>query len=241
MNEFQKKYEKEIQELTEACHRCAELNYVTSSGGNLSLRVAEDVILITPTKTLKRKMRFEDICAVDPDGKIIYSPEGKKPTGEWQFHTRIMRRRPDIKAIVHAHPPVLTGFAIANEGTMEKPFLPEPIIEVGPVLTVPYETPLSEALSERFDDVIGRSNGFLMENHGAVFCSPVGIEDAVELLNMTECMAVSILTARVLGNPKTIPDSYVKEMDQVSGTRGLKFPGEPGRYQSVSEMYNSQA
>ena len=83
MNEFQKKYEKEIQELTEACHRCAELNYVTSSGGNLSLRAAEDVILITPTKTLKRKMRFEDICAVDPDGKIIYSPEGKKPTGEW--------------------------------------------------------------------------------------------------------------------------------------------------------------
>ena len=77
-----------------------------------------------------------------------------------------------------------------------------------------------------------------MDNHGAVFCSPVGIEDAVELLNMTECMAVSILTAKMLGNPKTIPAAYVKEMDRVSGTRGLKFPGEPGRYQSVSEMYD---
>lgn len=240
MNEFQKKYQKEIEELTEACHRCAELNYVTSSGGNLSLRAAEDVILITPTKTLKRKMRFEDICAVDPDGRIIYSPEGKKPTGEWQFHTRIMRKRPDIKAIVHAHPPVLTGFAIAAEGTLEKPFLPEPVIEVGPVLTVPYETPLSEALSERFDSVIGRSNGFLMENHGAVFCSPTGIEDAVELLNMTECMAVSVITAKILGRPKTIPAAYVKEMDQVSGTRGLKLPGEPGRYRSASEMYAPQ-
>ena len=59
MNEFQKKYEKEIEELVNACHRCAELNYVTSSGGNLSLRIEEDLILITPTKTLKRTMRFE--------------------------------------------------------------------------------------------------------------------------------------------------------------------------------------
>ena len=57
MNELVKKYEKEIEELVEACHRCAELNYVTSSWGNLSVRVEENVILITPTKTLKRKMR----------------------------------------------------------------------------------------------------------------------------------------------------------------------------------------
>ena len=238
MNEFQKKYEKEIEELVNACHRCAELNYVTSSGGNLSLRNEEDLILITPTKTLKRTMRFEDICAIKLDGEEVYFPEGKKPTGEWKFHTRIMRRRPDIRAIVHAHPPILTGFAIANDGTMEKPFLPEPIIEVGPILTVPYETPLSEALSERFDEVIEKSNGFLMENHGALFCSFAGIEDAVELLNMTECMAESILVARLLGNPKTITKEYVEEMDWVIRERNLKVPGIQGKPKSIGEMYH---
>jgi L-fuculose-phosphate aldolase len=235
---FQEKYKQEIEELVEACHRCAELNYVTSSGGNLSVRVDENTILITPTKTLKRKMRFEDICVIDLEGNVLYASEGKKPTGEWPFHTRIMRKRPDINAIVHTHPPILTGFAIANNGIMEKPFLPEPIIEVGPILTVPYETPLSEALSEQFDSVIEKSNGFLMENHGAVFCSSIGVEDAVELLNMSECMAESVLTAMILGNAKVIPRNYVKEMDNVIAIRNLKMPGAEGKYHSASELYN---
>lgn len=240
MNILQKTYKKEIEELVEACHRCAELNYVTSSGGNLSLRLDGDKLLITPTKTLKRTMRFEDICVIDLDGNILYAAEGKKPTGEWPFHTRIMKKRPDIKAIVHTHPPILTGFAIANNGMMEKPFLPEPIIEVGPILMVPYETPLSEALSRQFDAVIEKSNGFLMENHGAVFCSPIGIEDAVELLNMSECMAESVLVAKLLGNAKTIPDKYVKEMDEVIAVRNLRMPGADGKYHSASELYGME-
>lgn len=237
MNELQKKYKNEIEELVTACHRCAELNYVTSAGGNLSMRVEDNLILISPTKTPKRIMRFEDICMIDLEGNVIYALEGKKPTGEWPFHTRIMRKRPDIKAIAHTHPPVLTGFAIANDGTLEKPWLPEPITEIGPILMVPYETPLSEALSEQFDAVIDDSNGFLMENHGAVFISPIGIFDAVELLNMSECMATSVLTAKILGNAKTITPKYVKEMDEVIEVRNLKMPGVSGKYHSASELY----
>ena len=237
MNEYQKKYAAQITELVEACHRCGELNYVTSSGGNLSVRVDDNIMLITPTKTLKRTMREEDICVIDTDGKILYAPEGKKPTGEWPFHTRIMRKRPDIKAIAHAHPPIMTGFAIANQGTLEKPFLPEPVLEIGPILTVPYGTPLSEDLSEKFDQFIEDSNGFLMENHGAVFCSPISITDAVELMNMAECMAESVLVATLLGNAKTMEDKYVKEMDEVIAIRNLKMPGATGKFKSASELY----
>ncbi|MEG1011315.1 MAG: class II aldolase/adducin family protein [Ruthenibacterium sp.] len=237
MNELQKKYQQEICAMVEACRRCAELNYVTSSGGNLSLRVDENRLLITPTKTLKRKMEFDDICLIDQTGNIIYAKEGKKPTGEWPFHTRIMAKRPDVRAIVHAHPPCLTGFAIANDGSMNLPYLPEPIIEIGPLCMVPYETPLSEALSEKFDAVMDLSNGFLMENHGAVFCSPIGIGDAVELLNMAECMASSVFVAKVLGNAKPIPAHFVREMDEVIRIRKLKMPGASGKYQSASELY----
>lgn len=237
MNEYQRKYAEQITELVNACHRCGELNYVTSSGGNLSVRVDDNVMLITPTKTLKRTMREEDICVIDTDGNVLYAPEGKKPTGEWPFHTRIMRKRPDIKAIAHAHPPIMTGFAIANQGTLEKPFLPEPVLEIGPILTVPYGTPLSEDLSEKFDQFIEDSNGFLMENHGAVFCSPISITDAVELMNMAECMAESVLVATLLGNAKTMEDKYVKEMDEVIAIRNLKMPGATGKFSSASELY----
>ena len=108
MNGIQRKYKRKIDELVAACHRLAELGYVTSAGGNLSLRVEENLLLITPTKTAKRIVAFEDICAIDLHGNIVYSPKNKKPTGETPFHTRIMCKRPDIKAIVHAHPPILT-------------------------------------------------------------------------------------------------------------------------------------
>ena len=237
MNSYQKIYQREIEELVTSCHRCAELNYVTSSGGNLSVRVAPDVVLITPTKTLKRTMRFEDICVIDLEGRVLFAPEGKRPTGEWPFHTRILKKRPDIRALVHAHPPILTGFAIAGTDLMEKPLLPEPIIEVGPILMVPYETPLTEKLSEQFDAVIDRSNGFLMANHGVVFCSPVGIIDAVELLNMSECMAESALVAKLLGGTRPIDPAHVKEMDGVIQVRSLKMPGAEGKFHSASELY----
>lgn len=237
MNDLKKKYQVEIEELVTACHRCAELNYVTSAGGNLSMRVDENLLLITPTKTPKRTMRFEDVCIIDLGGNVVFAPKEKRPTGEWPFHTRIMKKRPDIKAIAHTHPPVLTGFAIADNGMLEKPWLPEPVTEIGPIKMVPYETPLSEALSKQFDAVIDESNGFLMENHGAVFCSPIGIFDAVELLNMAECMATSVLIAQLLGNAKPITPRYVKEMDDVIAVRKLKMPGAFGKYRSASELY----
>ena len=76
-----------------------------------------------------------------------------------------------------------------------------------------------------------------MENHGAVFCSPTSIEDAVELLNMSECMAESVLIAKILGNAKVIPEYYVKEMDNVIAMRNLRIPGAEEKYKSASELY----
>ena len=235
MRSIKKLYKNEIRMLTEACHRCGELGYVTSSGGNLSIRVEENLILITPTKTPKRFMTEGDICAVDLEGNVVYAPEGKRPTGETPFHTRIMRLRPDIKAIVHAHPPVLTGFAVAHTDILSKAILPEPIIEVGPILNVKYATPLSDELSENFDKVIKKSNGFLMENHGALLCSTKDVREAVEQMQMIEAMATSVVVARCMGGVELIPQSYVTELEDVITVRSLPFPG--FEQSSLSDMY----
>lgn len=240
MNGFYKEYNTEIDEMVEACRRLGELGYVTSSGGNLSMRVEKNLLLITPTKTPKRTMRPEDICAVDLSENTVYAPKDKKPTGETPFHCRIMRKRPDVKAIVHAHPPFLTGFAIAGSNLLEKPFLPEPIIEVGPMLRVPYETPLSEALSLQFDSVIENSNGFLMENHGALICSLNNLFEAVEMMQMMECMAQSVVVSKILGNCRAIANEHVEEIDKVIRTRRLAIPGAPGKYQSCSELFSNR-
>lgn len=237
MNELQKKYEREITEIVDACRRCAELEYVTSSGGNLSVRAEKGVILITPTKTPKRKMQFEDICIIDEEGNEIFFPEGKKPTGETPFHVRIMKNRPDIKAIVHAHPPIITGFAIARSQELSKAILPEPVIEVGPMLNVKYAAPLSEELSMAFDEVIHKSNGFVMENHGALVCSENSITEAVDHLEMYEAMAKSIVVSKVLGNTAVLNAEDVEQLQGVADVRSLSRPGGDDS-KTLVEIYN---
>lgn len=222
---LQEKYKREIEELVEACHRCANLGYVNSSGGNLSVRVEENVVLITPTKTPKRLMTFNDICILTLDGKVLYSAEGKKPTGETPFHLRIFKNRPDVKGIVHAHPPVITGLSLTDSDILQYPILPEVVLEVGPILDVAYATPLSEELSENFDCVINKSNGFVMKNHGALFCSPVSIFEAVELLEMSESMAKSIVVAKIFGQVNTLKKQDLSNLDDVLKVRSLKIPG----------------
>lgn len=237
MTEFQIKYKKKIEELVEACHHVANLGYTSSAGGNLSLRADDNVILITPTKTPKRTMRFEDICAVDLHGKVLYAAEGKKPTGETPFHIRIMNKRPDVKAIVHTHPPYMTGFALTKSDMLSRPYLPEMVLEVGPILVVPYATPLSEKLSLNFDAVIDKSNGFLMENHGVLFCSDDSVFDAVEKTQMAENMAQSIFVAKCLGGVEELSEKAIAELEEVSKIRNLNFPGRKGVVNSLIEQY----
>ncbi|MDL2205759.1 class II aldolase/adducin family protein [Eubacteriales bacterium OttesenSCG-928-N13] len=237
MHPIQEKYKSQIEELAATANRLAELGFVTSQGGNLSLRADDDVVLITPTKVAKLAIRFEDICAVDKSGNVLYAREGRKPTGEWPFHVRIMNKRPDVKGIVHAHPPILTGFAIAGGDWMQRPFLPEPVIEVGPMVMVPYAEPLSDQLAENFDAVIEQSNGFLMENHGALMVSTEGVGRALEFMEMMEAAGKSMLVAQMLGNPKTIPMQDVKNLENVIRIRNMPMPGLPGAVGSLTDIF----
>lgn len=239
MNAIQQQYKVQIEELVRAANRVAETGFVTSQGGNLSLRVAEDLILITPTKVSKADIRFEDICAVDMQGNQVYAREGRKPTGECPFHVRIMNHRPDVKGIVHAHPPILTGFAIAGGDWMEKAFLPEPVLEVGPMIMVPYAMPLTDELAHKFDDVIEKSNGFLMENHGSLMVSTESVWRAVEMMEMMEAAAKSIVVAQILGNPKSIPMKDVCELEEVIRVRNLPMPGLKGAVNSLEDIYKA--
>ena len=236
-NDLQKKYVREIEELAATARLTDAKGFVTSQGGNLSYRVDEDVVLITPTKVAKRSVQFDDVCIVNMKGDVLYAAPGRKPTGEWPFHIRIMQKRPDVKAVLHAHPPVLTGFAITGQDYMQRAYLPEPIIEVGPMMMVPYAEPLSDELAEKFDDYIEYSNGFLMENHGALMCSYESIGRALELLEMMEAAAQSIVVAVQLNAAKELSKQDIKNLDNVIKIRGLHMPGLPGKVNTLLDIY----
>lgn len=237
MHPIQEKYSAQIEELVRASNRLAEVGFVTSQGGNLSIRVEENLVLITPTKVAKGAIKFDDICAVDMEGHTLLAAPGRKPTSEWPFHIRILTNRPDVKGVVHAHPPILTGFAIAGGDWLQRPFLPEPVIEVGPMVMVPYAMPGSDELARNFDPVITKSNGFLMENHGAIMISSEGAWRAVEFLEMQENAAKSILVSKILGNAKTIATKDVDELENVVKQREIPMPGLPGVVKTLSDIF----
>ncbi|NLG26218.1 MAG: class II aldolase/adducin family protein [Clostridiales bacterium] len=237
MHPIQEKYRAQIEEVVRAANRLGQIGYVTSHGGNLSMRADGDVVLITPTKVPKRDLTFDDICAIDMRGGVLYARPGRKPTGEWPFHVRILEKRPDVKGVLHAHPPVLTGFAIAGGDWMQRAFLPEPVIEVGPMVMVPYAEPLSDELAHQFDAVVGLSNGFLMENHGMLMVSGEGVWRALELTEMMESAAISIMVARLLGSTPTIPYPEVMKLENVIKIRELPMPGLKGVVNSLADVY----
>lgn len=241
MHEIQKKYKKEIEEIVEVCHRAGELAYGASAAGNVSYRVEENLVLITPTQTPKRKMKFEYICAVDLKGNTVFAPEGKKPTGEAFMHLHIMEKRPDVKAVMHAHAPLLVGMSLSKEGraAMMQPLIPEAMMQLGPIITVPYADPNTPALGYVFDPYINDANGFIMESHGALACSCGSVLDTIESIQIMESMAKSILTAKIFGSKlKCITREDMDGIDRIMKDLKIKMPGAVGRYNSIKEAFD---
>lgn len=228
MHELQQKYQAEIQELAEVSAKLGHLGYVASHGGNLSMKLDDGTILITPTKVPKEEMTFEDIVAVDADGNTLFAAEGRKPTGETPMHTHIYRLRPDLKSLIHAHPPILTGFSLTDSRILERPILPEPVLELGPILSIPYAEVVSMDLAREFESVVPFSNAWLMKNHGITIGSADTPRRTLGLLQMAEAMADSIRTAMIVtGKVNEIPREEVAKLERVLRKRGLPFPGAP--------------
>jgi L-fuculose-phosphate aldolase len=237
MQSIREEYAAHIEQLAAASRRLGELGYVTSHGGNLSYRVADEVVLITPTQVVKRTMRAVDIVVVDRAGNVLSAAEGRRPTGETPMHLHMYDLRPDLNAFVHAHPPILTGFSMSDPSVLARPLLPEPTIEVGPILAIDYAEPVSEALARTFDDAAAASNAWLMRNHGVMIGSSEGIARALDLLEMCEAMAMSAHVAMGAGQVNEISRQEVANLENTIAGRNMPRPGDPREIDSLLDLF----
>ena len=237
MDALQVRFEAEIREMVDVCHALAARQYTTSHGGNVSWRVGPDEVLITPTKVNKGKIEFDDIVLVSMERGTRYAAPGRKPTGELPIHLGFLRKRPDIASVVHAHPPWMTALALSRPELLAKPYLPEPIVEVGPVAVADYAQPLTEELARTFDPAILKHNAFLMRNHGAVMLCAEGAGRCFELLEMMETVAKSIAIAEMLGGAKQLSRKDVHGLNETMRTRNLRLPGAPGQVKELEDLY----
>ena len=177
------------------CRQLAARGLIAGQDGNLSVRLSPTRALVTPRGLLKGLLTAADMVEVDLSGRKLRGR--RNPTTELDLHLRFLRRRPDVGAVVHAHPPTATGFAVAGEG-FEKFVLPEIILLFGRVPLVPYGTPGTPELGDRVEPFIDGHDGLLLANHGAVTVGPT-LDAAWIRMESLEHAARILFTARALG------------------------------------------
>ena len=230
------KYAAEAREFIRVCHRLAQTQYVTSSGGNLAWRLEDNLLLITPTKMYKGDIDLQDLVFIDMNGKAI---EGeRKPTGETPMYLKFFGLREDVVSVIHCHAPHVCAMAISSgENWLMRPIFPETTIEVGPVPLVPYGEPLTEQLAENFVPFLPKYNSFLMESHGLVTMSRGDIKETLMLVELLEMSAKSILQALTVGKIKELKQQDVRDLGNTMRTRSLPLFGAHGINTSLEDLY----
>src|SRR5436190_15950739 len=182
-------------ELVETMGRIYRYRMTTTSGGNLSLRDENGDVWITPARVDKGNLRREDVVRIKADGSI----EGlHRPSSEYPFHLGIYRRRPHIRAIVHAHPVALVAFSICRQ-VPDTALFPQAGHVCGRVGYAPYALPGSEELGWRIADVFAEGyDCVLLENHGVVIGGN-DLQEAFERFETLEFTAKTIIKAGMLG------------------------------------------
>jgi L-fuculose-phosphate aldolase len=196
--------------------------YVDGNGGNIAIRVGENLALCTPTLVSKGFMKPEDMCLVDLDGNQLAGT--KKRTSEILMHLQIMKRQARAVATVHCHPPHSTAFAVAG---VEPPtcMIPEIEVFIGKVPIAPYRTPGTPEMGKLVADLTDNHNTILMANHGVVSWSHVSVEDAYFKMEIIEAYCRTVVVASQLGAPlKTFTNTQLQDLLKIKQTLGIPDP-----------------
>ena len=196
--------------------------YVAANDGNISVKVGEDRLLITPSGVSKGRMIPEMLLVTDLDGNVL---EGDRhPSSEGKMHLEVYRGRPDVNAVVHAHPPVATAFAVCRRG-LETPYLSELVAGLGQVpCTTSFAMLSTEEVPESVRPYLEDHNALLLANHGALAWGG-DLWEAFDRLETVEHTAKIVLNAQLLGGGVPLTEEEVKRLQ---GLRGI--------YQTLREV-----
>jgi L-fuculose-phosphate aldolase len=200
-------------QICEVGRRIYEKGMAASNDGNISVRLDNGNFLCTPTSVSKGFMTEEMICMIDADGKVLEAAPGFKPSSETVMHMMIYRNRPDVNAVVHAHPLYATSFAAAGKG-LEIPILPEAVIHLGKIYLVEYGTPCTKELSDAVEKYVQLTDALLLENHGALTYGDTLI-NAYHNMESMEFYAHVLFNTYFLGGPKEIKGENIEKLYEV--------------------------
>ena len=185
--------------------------FVAATDGNLSVRLDDERLLVTPTCICKGRMTPRDMVIVDMDGKRVSGK--RRVSSEIGMHLLIYRLRPEVRGIVHAHPPTATGFAASGMG-LSSPLVCEVVVGLGSIPLARYGTPGTPELTDALEPLIPHHDAILMANHGVVTFGS-SLESAYMKMETVEHFAKIALVTHVLGQAQPLGEKEVEKLNEV--------------------------
>lgn len=211
-------------EICEVGHKLWLKGFVAANDGNISVKVSENEYYCTPTGVSKGDLTPDMIIKIDKDGKKL---EGKlEPSSEIKMHMRVYRERPDVNAVVHAHPPVATAFTVADID-LDQYILPEAVLTIGDVPTCDYGTPSTMEIPDSLNPYIQNHDAFLLRNHGALTVG-CNLQKAFFVMEEVEFNAVICKHAMDLGAVHEIGNEQLRKLMDLRKKMNI-----PGRHPGI--------
>jgi L-fuculose-phosphate aldolase len=207
-------------DIVEVGRRLYARGYTASNDGNISVRLEGGRLLMTPSGVCKGFMSAEMMCITDMDGRKLSGP--RDPSSEMQMHLEVYRRRSDVNAVVHAHPPLATGFAVAGI-PLDRAVLAEVVCTLGSVPIAEYATPSTKELPEAVGKYVKAHDGMLLANHGALTLGS-DLFSAYYKMETIEHFAKISLVARLLGGERILSREEVFRLQDLRGRYGIAAP-----------------
>lgn len=185
-------------------------DFIAANDGNISARLSDSEILASPTGVSKGYLEPHMLVKVNLDGETVKASEGYRPSTEVKMHLRVYRELPEMKGVVHAHPPYATAFAIKGEA-LDKMMMPESVIAMGDIPLAVYGTPSTEEIPDSIMPFLGKKTAVLLESHGALTWGK-SVMDAYMNMERLEYTAKLTFLTRMIDGERELPKHRIDEL-----------------------------
>lgn len=211
--------------MCDICHKMWQLGWVAANDGNLSVKLPDGNFLATPTGMSKSFITPEKLVVINDMGEVLDAVNGYRPSSEIKMHLRCYREREDVGAVLHAHPPTATGYAVAHI-PLDRYTMIETVAAIGSIPVTPYGTPSTYEVPDAIAPYLQEHDVLLLANHGALTVGADAIT-AYYRMETLELFAKISLTAHLLGGEKEISKENIDKLIDLRKYYGItgKHPG----------------
>ena len=211
--------------MCDICHKTWQLGWVAANDGNLSVKLPNGNFLATPTGISKSFITPEKLVVIDGEGNVLEAENGYRPSSEIKMHLRCYKEREDVGAVLHAHPPTATGYAVAHV-PLDRYTMIETVAAIGSIPVTPYGTPSTYEVPDAIAPYLQEHDVLLLANHGALTVGADAIT-AYYRMETLELFAKISLNAHLLGGEKEISEENIQKLIDLRKYYGItgKHPG----------------